>query len=95
MQGTKLKHLNKDDLLSKWQKEQIKLGYHNPQFFHKPDEIDPWKLGQMETQIVKEHIPALKNTNFMFSANRRNNKEMNQILKNNKIIKSHQHFHQK
>lgn len=94
MNGTKLKHLQKEDLLSQWQKEQREKKYYNPHMFLNAPKINPWNIGQMETNKVKKEIPSLKNLQFGFSARHRNNKEMNQIINNQKILQKAKLFEQ-
>lgn len=95
MNGTKLKQLEKPDLLSNWQKQQKEKRHYNPEMYLKRQEIDPWALGRMETEIIKQNIPALAKLQFGFSARHRNNKEMNQIINNQKMMEKAKLFHKK
>lgn len=88
MYGTKLKTLNKDENLTEWQKDQKKKNYYNPSFFLKQEtKLDPWEIGRRETQKVKNEIPVLSDLKFGFSARHRNNKEVNNLIRNQKMIK--------
>lgn len=86
LNGTKLTSFQKN--LSSWELSQKQKNYMNPEFFHTPAQIDPWKLGRMETQYVKDNIPSLRNMQFGFSAHHRNNKDANQTIMNKRILEN-------
>ena len=95
MYGTKLSTLSKDTTLSQWQKEQKQKHHYNPEMYLQPPTIDPWAIGRKETDIVKKNIPSIAKLQFGFSASRRNNKEMNRVIEDQKMIEKARLFQQK
>lgn len=81
---SKLTSLQKN--LSSWELSQKKKNYMNPEFFHRPPAIDPWKLNQMETQYVKDAVPSVTDLKFGFSAHHRNNKDTNAAIANKRMM---------
>ena len=86
MNSTKLKQLEKDDLMSQWQKQQRTKGYRNDQFFLKQKATDPWEKSRKDKEMLESHIPALKNLKSVsWGSHHRRNKDINQQLMNNRI----------
>lgn len=81
MEHTKLKHLDKEEFLTDWEKSQRRNQHRNPQFFIQLNEIDPWEIKRQEENIIKKNIPALKDYRYPLKYN---NREMNQIIQNKK-----------
>lgn len=89
MNPTKLKQLEKDDLLSQWQKEQRSKGHTNSQFFLKMKHSDPWEKERQSKNMLQQHIPALKGLqSVQWGTHHRRNKDINQQLQNQRIIAS-------
>lgn len=86
---TKLKQLDKPDLLSNWQKEQIDRGFINEQFFQKLEPIDPWAKERADKEFLGTHIPSLAELKSVNWGTRfRRNRDINQQLLNSKIKSS-------
>ena len=91
---TKLSHLEKETLLSKWQKEQIRLQHQNNQFFLPiPQIADPWEQERQKKKVIESQIPALQNTQW--GSRFRSNKDMNNNINNTRILTSNSMFNQK
>lgn len=93
MNPTKLKQLEKDDLLSQWQKQQRSKKYCNDQFFLKMKAFDPWEKDRREKEMLETHIPSLKGLKSVtWGPRHRRNKDINQQLQNERIMSSRMHF---
>lgn len=94
MSYTKLKQLDKDDLLSRWQKDQRDRGFSNEQFFQKLEPIDPWAKERRDKEMLQSHIPALAELKSVSWGSRfRKNRDINQQLLHSKIKSSKNIFH--
>ena len=91
MERTKLTSLQKNDLLSNWQKQQKDKGYQNAQFFLAQPQYDPWQIKRAQEEALTKVIPALKGHKFGYA---RNNKEINQVIQNKKWENIRKNFYQ-
>lgn len=93
MNQTKLKHLQKNDYLSQWQQNQRSLGHKNKQFFLTKPTIDPWEKDRREKYVIESQIPSLANLKSVsWGPRHRHNKDINQQLENQRIMKSQEYF---
>lgn len=91
MNPTKLSHLEKETMLSKWQKEQIEKKHNNSQMFLSPQHpTDPWENERKLKSVTEQIIPPLQNTQW--NTRFRSNRDMNQNMVNKKILASKSMF---
>jgi hypothetical protein len=82
MEYTKLTHLSKETMLSKWQNEQSKVP-NTHMFLSVQHPEDPWAKEKKTNKIIEMQIPALRNTQW--ASKFRSNKDMNQEISNKRI----------
>ena len=88
---SKLSHLEKDSLLSDWQKEQRRRNFNNGQFFLPQQNIqDPWKEDKKTKTMMEAHIPALQGVEW--GTRFRSNRDFNQNIKNKRILSAKNMF---
>lgn len=94
MNPTKLKQLEKDDLLSQWQKNQRSRNHKNEQFFIQMKAMDPWEIDRREKKMVETQIPGLSTLkSVQWNARHRRNRDINQQLENNKMMAARRNFY--
>lgn len=94
MNHTKLKQLEKDDLLSEWQKQQRAKNFRNDNLFLQMKASDPWMIERREKSVLETHIPGLKSLkSSKWGPRHRSNKDINQQLKNQRMMASRENFY--
>lgn len=95
MTPAKLKQLEKKDLMSEWQRnQQIERGSQH--MFLPMKTFDPWERQRKEKQVVEKQIPALSNLqNVQWGTRFRTNRDINNILNNQRILTSSKQFNTK
>ena len=90
---TKLKTLQKSDNLSQWQQNQ-KADNSNSGFFIKQKSYDPWELRRQEEMVITKQIPSLEKIKAKSCvSNHRYNKDINNHLENQRMLKARQAFY--
>lgn len=91
LSAAKLKALEKNDNLSEWQKAQ-KSG--SSTFFIKQKTFDPWEIRRTEENVIHKQIPSLETIKAKSCvSNHRFNKDINQHLENQRILKARKEFY--
>lgn len=87
MNPSKLKTLEKQENQSMWQIDQSKINYNNGQFFLDSSTVvqDPWQMDKAQKEVIMSNIPVLKNISDRWGTRHRNNREVNNLIRMEKI----------